>query len=406
MEQKLTEKQEIRQILDKTGIGIPKIEKDSLRESVTASLIDNQLQHMNESINGVAGMETWSPILMSMVRRIAPRLIAYDVMGVQPMSGPTGLIFALKARYGDGVGNQNDTSKPEAMGLNEVDAGYSGNGVANAGNTFGPTPYITRGTGMATAVGEQATWKSMGVTIERTNATAVTRQLRADYSQELAEDMKRIHGLSADSELINILSNEIVAEINREALGTIYSAAKVGAQFATTAGVLDLAADADGRWSVEKYKGLHFAIERDSNRIALETRRGKGNKLIVSADVASALAAAGVLDFAPALQAMVDLSVDPSGATYAGRMGRYDVYVDPYATGDGYCVGYKGNDQYDAGIFYCPYIPLQLSRAVDVNLFTNAIGFKTRYAIVANPFTTLTQNSNSYYRKAQVTNLL
>lgn len=401
---KLTEK--YKEALDKEGHGIPRI-TESARREVTASLLENQMSHMNESLNGVAGMETWSPILMSMVRRIAPRLIAYDVCGVQPMSGPTGLIFALKARYATGAGIQNDPANPEAMGLNEVDAGYSGNGTVNSGSTFGPAiDPMVRGTGMATAVGETAAWKAMGVTIEKTNATAVTRQLRADYSQELAEDMKRIHGLSADSELINILSNEIVAEMNREVLGTIYAAAKIGAQFTATPGTVDLDADADGRWSVEKFKGLHFAIERDANKIALETRRGKANKLIVSADVASALAAAGVLDFAPALQAQVDVQVDPSGPTYAGRMGRYDVYIDPYATGDGYCLGYKGGDQFDAGIFYCPYIPLQLSRAVNSDMFTNAIGFKTRYSIVANPFTTLSANSNAYYRKAIVANLL
>lgn len=391
--------------LDKDGIA-PITETS--RRSTTAQLIENQsVALLNENVNGVAGVDNWNPILISMVRRIAPRLIAYDVCGVQPMTGPTGLIFALKARYAnDPAKRPNDQSLPEAMGINEVDAGYSGDKVANSGDTFGPTP-IVRGGGIETSVGETQAWAAMGVTVEKTEVVAKTRQLRADYSQELAEDMRRIHNLSAEGELINILTNEITAELNREVLGRIYASAKIGAQWTAAAGAFDLNSDSDGRWSVEKYKGLITAIEFDSNTIALESRRGKGNKLFVSANVGTILQQAGLLDFTPALQANTTLNIDPSGATFAGRLnGRYDVYVDPYATGDGYCVGYKGVDQYDAGLFYCPYVPLQLSRAVNTDMFTNAIGFKTRYGIVANPFTSIANNSNVYYRKAVVKNLL
>ena len=394
--------------LNESGNGYDAVQGHAQR-LVTAQLMENQAGTLNEATtpNGVAGVDNWNPILISMVRRIAPRLIAYDVMGVQPMTGPTGLIFALKARYAnDPAKRPNDQSLPEAMGIDEVNAGYSGDGVANSGDTFGPTPMV-RGGGMETSVGEVAPWQAMGVTVERTEVVAKTRQLRADYSQELAEDMKRIHNLSAEGELINILTNEITSELNREVLGKIYASAKIGASWTATAGTFDLNTDSDGRWSVEKYKGLITAIEFDANRIALETRRGKGNKLFVSADVGTILQQAGLLDFTPALQANTSLNVDPSGATYSGRLnGRYDVYIDPYATGDGYCVGYKGVDQYDAGIFYCPYVPLQLARAVNTDMFTNAIGFKTRYGIVSNPFTKLDNNSNVYYRKAVVKSLL
>lgn len=390
--------------LDKEGI---EPITESVRRSTTAQLIENQAgASLKESVSGVAGVDNWNPILMSMVRRIAPRLIAYDVCGVQPMTGPTGLIFALKARYAnDPAKRQNDQTLPEAL-FNEADAGYSGDKVANSGNSFGPTP-VVRGGGKETEVGETEKWAAMGVTVEKTDVVAKTRKLRADYSQELAEDMRRIHNLSAEGELINILTNEITAELNREIIGKIYATAKPGAQWTTNPGAFDLNTDSDGRWSVEKYKGLITAIEFDANKIATETRRGKGNKLFVSADVGTILQQAGILDFTPALQANTTLNVDPSGATYAGRLnGRYDVYVDPYATGDGYCVGYKGADQYDAGLFYCPYIPLQLSRAVNSDMFTNAIGFSTRYGIVANPFSTLANDSNVYYRKSQVSGLL
>lgn len=381
-------------------------EGELLRRETTAVLLDN-VSKLNENVNSVNGMDTWQPLLMGIARRLAPRLISYDIMGVQAMNAPSTIMFAMTAKYAnDPAKSQNDHSLTEAMGLNEVDTGYSGDKTANdALNSFAPAAPV-RGTGKATQVGETEAWAAMGVSISKTQVTAVTRNLRADISQELREDMQHLHGLNANTELANYLSNEILAELNREALAKVYLAAQVGVQWkATDKGILDLSTDADGRWSVEKFKGLHFAIERDANAVAIGSRRGKANKLIVSADIASALVAAGLLDFTPALQMQTNLSVDPSGATYAGRMGRYDVYVDPYAIGDGYCLGYRGVNKWDAGIFYCPYIPLQMSQAVNSTTFQDAIGFRTRYAFAANPFTTLAANANNYYRKAQVTNL-
>ena len=397
------------QVLDTEGQGIQPINEDT-RKKVTAYLLDNQAKYLNESANSVQGMATWTPILMSMVRRAAPRLIAYDVMGVQAMDAPNSYIFSLTAKYNDKGTYPNDPANTEAL-FKKIDTAYSGTGVEKAAegpvgtpNSWGSYAAATTGTGMETAVGEVAPWAEMGISIEKANVEAKTRQLKATYSQELAEDMKRIHGLSADSELLTILSNEIIAETNREVMQTIYKAAKVGAQTATTAGVVDLDADADGRWSVEKFKGLRYMIMKDANEIAYDTRRGKGNKLITSANVATALEMSGLLDFNPALQAQTNLNIDAAGMTYAGRMGTIDVYIDPYAQGDGYAIGYKG-DQYDAGIYYCPYIPLQLSRAVNSDVFHNTMGFKTRYGIAANPFSTLTADSNAYYRKARVVNL-
>ena len=382
--------------------------KDPYRRKVTAQLLENTEGMLNEASNVTAGVQNWDPVLISMVRRMAPKLISYDIMGVQPMSAPTGLMFALKARYAQTPPNTGPQSGAEALGLNEADTDYSGTGTHAGDNPFSGT-YAT-GTGKATAAGEVDAWNSMGVTIDKVSITAVTRQLRADYSLELAQDMKRVHGLDADSELVNILSTEIIAEINREAVRTTFAAAKVGAQFAATPGVFDLNADADGRWSVERFKGLLFAIERDANRIAIESRRGKGNFLIVSSDVASALAMAGVLDYAPALAGQVSLEVDATGATYAGQAGRYKVFIDPYLGADGYLVGYKGASAYDAGLFYNPYIPLELVRAVDPTNFHPALGFKTRYAMSENPFVGTSSNikngQNYYYRKAAVLNLL
>lgn len=410
-EQSLTEKWAT--VLDRSDSGMQTIGGDAQRK-VTATLLENQNHYINESANSVQGMQTWTPILMSMVRRAAPRLIAYDIMGVQAMDAPNSYIFALTAKYNDKGTYPNSDGNSEAL-FNDIRTGYSGDGAADKAasgdgaldtttNSWGDYTAATVGGSMSTNVGESADWKEMGVNITKKSVEAGTRQLKATYSQELAEDMKRIHGISADSELLTILSNEIIAESNREAVGTIYRAAKIGAQSATTAGTVDLNADADGRWSVEKFKGLRYHILKDANAIAIETRRGKGNKLITSADVATALEMSGLLDYNPALEAQTNLDVNAAGVTYAGRMGTIDVYIDPYADGDGYCIGYKG-DQYDAGIFYCPYIPLQLSRAVNSDVFQNTMGFKTRYAIAANPFTSLEMNSNTYYRKAMVTNL-
>lgn len=390
------------------------VDSENHKRSTTAQLLENQDKFLAEASNVVAGVENWDPILMRLVRRMAPKLIAYDLCGVQAMSGPTGLLFALKARYagrngttpGSGAGSgETPQGGAEALGLNEPLSNYSGTGSHTGTNPFSGS--YARGTGKATAAGETDPWAAMGVTIEKSSVTAVTRQLRADYSLELEQDMRAIHGLSAEGELVNILSTEIVAELNREVVGKLYTIAKQGAQFATTPGVFDLQNDADGRWAAERYKGLLFAIERDANAIAFETRRGKGNLLVVSADVASALAMAGVLDYAPAVQAMTaGLQVDVTGTSYAGQAGRFKVYVDPYATGDGYMVGYKGQNQYDAGMFYCPYVPLQLVRATDPVNFHPALGFKTRYALAANPFTTLNAGANVYYRKAEITNLI
>ena len=258
---------------------------------------------------------------------------------------------------------------------------------------------------MPTADGETNNWNSMSMTIEKTSVTAKTRMLRADYSPELAQDLNAIHGLNADNELVNILSSEIIAEINREVVRTIYGISKIGAQFASEPGTFDLKEDADGRWSVERFKGLIFAIERDANAVALDTKRGKANIIITRADVASALVMAGVLDHNP-IPLQVGLDVDPTGTHYAGTMGRFKVFVDPYLSTDGYVVGYKGNNAYDAGFFYCPYVPLQMVRATNVDNFQPAIGFKTRYGLVSNPFTTLSSGQNVYYRKAKVKNLL
>lgn len=387
--------------------------QDDVRSRITAQLLENQEQNLSESTNETGNAAQWNPILIGMVRRIAPRLIAYDLVGVQPLTLPTGLIFCMKARYAtDTAKAQNDLTNKEAMGFDEVDAGYSGDKTANAvvTNSFGGGVAYARGKGMTTAQGEQSNaWNSMGVTIEKTNVNTETRQLRADYSQEIAEDMKRVHGMNADSELVNIISNEIIAETNREMLDKLYVSAKQGAQWTGTPGTIDLTADVGGRWSAERFRGLQFAIERDANRIAIDTRRGKGNKLIVSADVASALAFAGIMSFAPAIAAQTNLNVDPSGATFVGTLGSYSVYVDPYAIGDGYLVGYKGQDVTDSGIFYCPYLPLALSRAINPVNFQMALGFKTRYGWAVNPFisstNTFVPGANSYYRASKISEL-
>lgn len=383
---------------------------DPRREKVTAQLLENQEKFLAESAlveasNVVAGVQNWDPVMIKLVRRMAPKLIAYDICGVQPMTAPTGLIFALKARYAQTPPNGNPQGGAEAL-FNEANTAYSGTGTHVGDNPWDVS--FATGTGKATAAGETDAWNSMGVTIEKTNVVATTRQLRADYSLELAQDMRAVHGLDADTELVNILSTEMISEINREVVRKVYVVAKPGAQWAgiTTAGTFDLNTDADGRWSVERFKGLMFAIERDANAIALESRRGKGNILITSSDVASALAMTGLLDYAPALAAGTNLDVDVTGAAYAGTMGRFKVYVDPYLGVDGYVVGFKGSNQYDAGFFYCPYVPLQLVRATDPVNFHPALGFKTRYGLVANPFTTLTANQNVYYRKTRVLNLL
>ena len=407
----------------------PKME-DGFKRKVTAQLLENQ---MNESrkqtealtedtgpTNVTANVGKYDPILISLVRRAMPNLIAYDIAGVQPMTGPTGLIFAMRPKYVELPGQ---TLGKDAF-YDEADTAFSGVG-AHAGsnpavlNDDPAGPYTTGG-GMTTQAAEllgsdgNPAFKEMGFEIEKMTVEAKSRALKAKYSVELAQDMKAVHGLDAEQELANILSTEILAEINRELIRTVYATAKPGAQKGMAqAGIFDLDVDANGRWSVERFKGLMFQIERDANQIAKETRRGKGNFIICSSDVASALAAAGVLDFAPAISA--NLQVDDTGNTFAGILnGRFKVFIDPYATEDFYVVGYKGTSSYDAGLYYAPYVPLQLYKTVDSESFQPKLGFKTRYGLCAAPFAqglnkgngVLTPNSNVYFRRVGIKNIM
>ena len=403
--------------------------KDQYKRAVTAVLLENQERAFQEqasllnettNISGNLGgpnassgnVQGYDPILINLVRRSLPNLMAYDIAGVQPMSGPTGLIFAMKSQYA----NSTDASVAETF-FNEVNSAFSGAGSQISPIDFANTATMTSGTGIATETAEASSaFPEMGFTIEKVAVEAKTRQLKAEYTIELAQDLKAVHGLDAEQELSSILANEILAEINRETLRTVYRVAEFGAQGTTADGTFDLTADADGRWAAERFKGLHFQIEKDANAISKRTRRGKGNILICSADVASALAMAGVLDHAPALQA--SLVSDENASTFAGTIGggRMKVFIDPYMnTGtDFYCLGYKGTSAFDAGIFYCPYVPLQMVRAFNENSFQPKVGFKTRYGMVGNPFSAgsaavtsaLTADSNVYYRKAKVTNIL
>ena len=425
---------------------LPKIE-DSYRRAVTTIILENQEKSIKEDrnflketaptnfIGGNASLDTFDPILISLVRRSMPNLIAYDICGVQPMTGPTGLIFAMRARFAsmDGAEALADEAFPDVTNQNA--AGTIGGGDIGSTETNPATlndspsaGTYTSATGMTTvqgeALGDSGTnaFAEMAFSIEKHTVTAVTRALKAEYTMELAQDLKAIHGLDAETELANILSAEILAEINREVVRNIYVSAVKGAQVnTTTAGIFDLDTDSNGRWSVEKFKGLMFAIERDANAIGQQTRRGKGNMILCSADVASALQMAGVLDYTPALNN--SLNVDDTSTTFAGVMnGRFKVYVDPYAANVAasqyYVVGYKGTSPYDAGMFYCPYVPLQMVRAVGESSFQPKIGFKTRYGIAANPFHTgtvaasadgaisISSATNKYYRKVKVTNLM
>ncbi len=455
---------------------------DNYKKAVTSILLENQekvirqeRQILSEAVptmntdpagtgnpgfssSGDQSVAGFDPVLISLIRRAMPNLVAYDLAGVQPMSGPTGLIFAMRARY-DGPG----TGNAETF-FNEVNPNQSGTGGANDVSGAGPTltgdnpavlndaftgsneatvqGYYSNGAPMSTqdsegldSDGSAPDFREMGFSIEKISVTAKSRALKAEYSIELAQDLRAIHGLDAESELANILSSEILAEINREIVRTIYKSAKRGAQFDTaTAGTFDLDVDSNGRWSVEKFKGLMFQIERDANAIARETRRGKGNMIMCSADVASALAMAGALDYAPAIEGNNRLAVDETGNTFAGILnGRYRVYIDPYATitrggtassgnsgNQYYVIGYKGSSPYDAGLFYCPYVPLQMVRSVGQDDFQPRIGFKTRYGVVLNPFakgydSTLTNSdpqaaanlsTNVYYRRVSVANLM
>jgi hypothetical protein len=433
---------------------LPKV-TDSYKRAVTAVILENQERALREDrafINESAPqnstdasyVQNWDPILISLVRRAMPNLIAYDIAGVQPMTGPTGLIFAMRAKYA----SQNGT---EAL-FNEADTDFSARNAAGdstlggvdglGGGQSGTNPallndspagaYTAQG-GMATSTAEALgdtsnnSFSEMAFSIEKSTVTAKSRALKAEYTMELAQDLKAIHGLDAETELANILSSEILSEINREIVRTIYIVAEKGASAntgtvnTTTEGVFDLDTDSNGRWSVERFKGLMFQVEREANAIAQRTRRGKGNILITSSDVASALQMAGVLDYAPALNN--NLQVDDTGNTFAGILnGRYKVYIDPYSANQAakqyFVVGYKGSSQYDAGIFYCPYVPLQMVRAVGQDNFQPKIGFKTRYGIQANPFAENSGsgaavingagniNSNRYYRRVQVANIM
>ena len=432
--------------------------KDSYRRAVTALILENQEKAMaeegrmlNESAptNYTAGgfgggasaagpVAGYDPILISLVRRALPNLMAYDIAGVQPMTGPTGLIFAMRSRRGDDRTGSSETFFDEV--LTSFTSQNSGGNMVGTGSHVGSNPVsntansnaYTTGKGMSTsqaeALGDSSNnaFAEMNFSIEKVTVTARSRALKAEYTMELAQDLKAVHGLDAETELANILSTEILAEINREVVRTVYRSAVVGAQYGvTTAGTFDLDTDSNGRWSVEKFKGLVFQIERECNAISKATRRGKGNILIVSSDVASALAMAGVLDYTPALN--VNLTVDDTGNTFAGTMhGRVKVYIDPYfggsSNGDELCtVGYKGTSPYDAGLFYCPYVPLQMVRAIGQDNFQPKIGFKTRYGMVANPFAkgidaiadadvaatiAATARANQYYRIFRVRNLM
>jgi len=417
---------------------------------VTAVLLENQEKMIREEKEFLSegptnstgsSIDNFDPVLISLIRRAMPNLVAYDLAGVQPMNGPTGLIFAMRSRF-------NTQGGTEAL-FDEANTAFSNSGIATSssyvagsegssvglgtGTQRGSNPALLNpttqtsdgynvGQGMDTAfaedLGNSSSFNEMAFSIEKVTVTAKSRALKAEYSLELAQDLKAIHGLNAEAELANILSTEILAEINREVIRTIYKVARPGAQAnVATAGTFDLDVDSNGRWSVEKFKGLIFQIERDANAIAQETRRGKGNMILCSADVASALTMAGVLDYTPALNA--NLNVDDTGNTFAGVLaGKYRVYIDPYsanvAADQYYVAGYKGSSPYDAGLFYCPYVPLQMVRAVGENTFQPKIGFKTRYGIVANPFAEgtgeqlgrLRTNTNRYYRRVKVQNLM
>lgn len=417
---------------------------DNHRKAVTAAILENQERdfaeqaaQLNEAVpaNNTGSVANWNPVLIALVRRAMPNLMAYDICGVQPMSGPTGLIFAMKSQYktqksGANVGTEalfdeaianfsgdsnTTTQTADPSGLAGIADGNTDSSIDNERNDplAGIDPYTTaEAEELGGAAAEQ--FAEMGFTIEKATVTAKSRALKAEYTLELAQDLKAIHGLDAETELANILSTEIMAEINREVIRTINSQAKTGAGTGNTAinGIFDVQTDADGRWSVEKFKGLIMQIEREANQIAKDTRRGKGNFMVCSSDVASALAASGMLDYAPALS--TNLNVDDTGNTFAGVMnGRMRVYVDPYATADYVNVGYKGTNPYDAGIFYCPYVPLTMVRAVGEDTFQPKIGFKTRYGMVSNPYVGSPASSglaaaktNQYYRIFRVDNIL
>ena len=420
---------------------LPKI-GDAYKRAVTTVILENQEKAVREDrsfmseaapVNATgSSVDNWDPVLISLVRRAMPNLIAYDICGVQPMTGPTGLIFAMKSRFATQGGTEALFNEADSDFSSRDAAGDTGSTSAQAGTNpailnDSPAGAYTTGDGMSTAQSETLgdgsdEFAEMAFSIDKVTVTAKSRALKAEYTMELAQDLKAIHGLDAETELANILSSEILAEINREVVRTIYTTAKAGAQVnITTAGTFDLDTDSNGRWSVEKFKGLLFQLERDANAIGQLTRRGKGNIIICSADVASALQMSGVLDYAPALN--TNLNVDDTGNTFAGVLnGKFKVYIDPYSANISasqfYVVGYKGTSPYDSGIFYCPYVPLQMVRAVGQDSFQPKIGFKTRYGMVANPFATTNGtgaiditspaagDQNVYYRRVKVANIM
>jgi hypothetical protein len=427
---------------------LPKI-GDIHRRNVTAQLLENTERALREQASfnpqsllnevatnsagtggygagGGSGVAGYDPILISLIRRSVPNLIAYDICGVQPMTGPTGLIFAMRSQYANSTAKGNEAFYDEAL-TNFSTVASNADTIGN--RHLGTVPAAAAASynfasGMPTATAENLgnvadSFPEMAFSIDKVSVTAKTRALKAEYTMELSQDLKSVHGLDAETELANILQSEILAEINREVVRTINLSAVTGAAVGTTsAGTFDLDTDSNGRWSVEKFKGLMFQVEREANQIAKDTRRGKGNIIICSSDVASALQMAGVLDYTPALNSN-NLQVDDTGNTFAGVLnGRFRVYIDPYTTGNYMTVGYKGSNAFDAGIFYCPYVPLQMVRAVGQDTFQPKIGFKTRYGMVANPFArsvvgtpnvsdgTITVNSNSYYRRVLVSNIM
>ena len=424
---------------------LPKIE-DSYKRAVTTVILENQEKAVREDASflteavptsNTTSAANWDPVLISLVRRAMPNLIAYDVCGVQPMTGPTGLIFAMRSRYSTNSGTEAlyNEANTEFSSDNATTDNPTASGDAQAGtnpailNDSPSAGTYTTSSGMTTAgaeaLGDASTnaFAQMAFSIDKVTVTARSRALKAEYTMELAQDLKAIHGLDAETELANILSSEILAEINREVVRTIYGHAKAGAQVnTTTAGIFDLDTDSNGRWSVEKFKGLLYQLERDANAIGQKTRRGKGNIIICSADVASALQMAGVLDYAPALS--TNLNVDDTGNTFAGVLnGKFKVYVDPYSANvdakQFFVAGYKGTSPYDSGLFYCPYVPLQMVRAVGQDSFQPKIGFKTRYGMVQNPYATTrgtgvldvagavaSADQNMYYRRVKVSNIM
>jgi len=432
--------------------------KDPYRKSVTALMLENQQQALNETApvnalgaglanlaqTGNSSLQSFDPVMISLVRRAMPNLIAYDVCGVQPMTAPTGLIFCMKSRYAGSSNTVVDKTQAEAMGLTAVDTFYSGTGPY-WGGTYGPglggATLASAEAALATLVGSaggisagqgaysgiadttgrfetaNGGFNEMGFSIERTSVVARSRALQASYSAEIAQDLKAVHGLDVETELANILTNEVLAEINREVIRTIYQVAKLGCkQSPLSSGTFDVQSNSDGRWSAERFRGLMFQLEREANTIAKETRRGKGNVIICSSDVASALSMTGLLEANQA--GAFGKDVDDTGTTFVGTIGRFKVYIDPYvpAGTDFAVVGYKGTSQYDAGFFYCPYVPLQMVRAIDPTTFQPKIGFKTRYGFAANPFATvgftvldynggIQARTNTYYRIFSITRL-